>query len=172
MALSKKSKEEVSVAVTEASNILTLDQLPPEMLQHIFKFLSFDDLLNVASVSDTWKDIVKVLWEKFSELKLHPKFLGFKPTFIEHRYPRFSSYEFEKVLEKRGKFLKKLDLSEGNVSKQTYLADILSDDSEDELPDLSKYCPNLESIKCCISGLRAMQKNLKTLTTPYIVFQN
>ena len=164
MAPANNLKEEASVTVIEAKNSLTIKDLPPEMLLHIFNFLSYDDLINIASVSDTWNDLVKDLVEKLEKiikLKLHPKSLGLKPSGKEHRYPQFMDSEFKEVLNQRGKFLEKIDITEGEVGKRCYIKDLFSNDSKyckNAPSELPNYCPNLQSIKCCISGLRAMKK--------------
>ena len=128
-----------------------IEKLPQDCLILIFNNLPPADRTRIERVNTKFQEAAKLSWSNLKELSIDPVFLGLKPFGVKHEYDLVREISLRKILRRCGRYLKKIDLS--------YMYKCL-------LSVVSKYCLNIESIKCFSAsenGIRKLRDKCKQI---------
>ena len=130
----------------------TIDNLNDYCLIQIFNILPIPDRLRVERVCKRWQEVGKDSWSKLKELDFHPKNLGLKPYGRKHQYPVINEYTIKNLLERSGKYLDKITITQHFTIDYGFL--------------VAEFCKNVQSVtldKISIKGLEKLTDNCKNI---------
>lgn len=119
--------------VPNEEEALNLDNLPPNILSHLYRYLSTLDIVNVSETSD--------YLASFAEKNIYPQYadcriFGSQHSAVVVNHAPYEWIEFKRILHHIGK----------HVTKMTLDATYMDDPSVKHLARVMRYCPNLDEL--------------------------